>query len=278
VVRIVISEEDVRAAYRLLLGREAENEEVVAFHAADHSSREELWQTFINSPEFQSRVTGQPVTPVSRPPALPAVSMHQVCRFGMPIRILEPEAADGNVSLLELIVLNHFVAARAPNVIFELGTFDGRTTINLAANAPDEAIIYTIDLPQSRLDQAQFELDPEDHKYISKEKSGVRFIDTAEATKIIQLIGDTANFDFSKWYGRVDFVFVDASHSAPYVRNDTEVACKLVGGRPGLIVWHDYNGWPGVTEVLEEYQRSDPRFRNMAYVSGTSVAFCEMSG
>jgi predicted O-methyltransferase YrrM len=274
----MVSKEDVRTAYRLILGREAESEEVVAAHASAHSSTDELHHAFINSAEFQSRAMGQPVALALPPPALPAVPMYQACRFGIPIRILEPEVVDGNVSLVELIVLNHLVAERSPTVVFELGTFDGRTTINLAANAPEKATIYTIDLPQSQIDKAQFDFEPADRKYIKKEKSGVRFDNTVESAKIVQLLGDTASFDFSKWYGQVDFVFVDASHSAPYVRNDTEVAYKLVGHRPGLIAWHDYNGWPGVTEVLEEYQRDDSRFRNLTYVSGTSIAFCEILG
>lgn len=272
----MVSKEEVRTAYQFLLGREAENEEVVVAHASAYLSVDELRRAFVNSSEFQSRVMGRSL---ARPtPALPAVSMQQVCRFGTSVRILEPEGADGNVSLIELIILDHLVAQRSADVVFELGTFDGRTTINLAANTPEKAIVYTIDLPGSQLDEVRLGLEPADRKYIDKEVSGARFINTPEASKIVQLAGDTATFDFTQWYGQVDFVFIDASHSAAYVRNDTEVALKLVGGRPGLIVWHDYGSvWPGVTEVLDDHKRNDPRLSNLVYVSGTSVALCEIS-
>ncbi len=205
--------------------------------------------------------------------------MSKVCRFGIPIRIIEPDGADGNVSFLELVVLNHLVAQRAPDVVFELGTFDGRTALNLAANTPDQTITYTIDLPRSQMDSALLDLHPAERKYIDKGASGTRFVNAAASGKIVQLFGDTASFDFSRWHGEVDFVFVDASHAAPYVRNDTEVALRLIGDRPGLIAWHDYNSvWRGVTEVLEEHQRSDPRLRNLVYVAGTTIALCEIAG
>jgi len=275
----MVSKEEVRAAYRLLLARDAESEEVVARHAARYSSTDELRQAFIKSPEFQLRVLGRPSAPPRPAPVLPAVSMCETCRFGTPIRILEPDAADGNVSFIELIVLNHLVAEQAPRVVFELGTFDGRTTVNLAANTPDEAVIYTVDLPQSQMDQALLKLESGDRKYIDKNASGARFASIDESAKIVQLFGDTASFDFSQWYNKVDFVFVDASHAAPYVRNDTEVALRLVGHRRGMIAWHDYNSvWPGVIEVLEDYQRSDPRLRDLAYVAGTSLALCKIIG
>jgi predicted O-methyltransferase YrrM len=211
--------------------------------------------------------------------ALPARPAAEVCQFGIPIRILEPNPTGGNVSLFELIVLDHLIAQRAPQVVFELGTFDGRTTINFAANTPPYTLVYTIDLPQRNINETKLDITVADRKYIDKGASGARFADTLESTKITQLFGDTAAFDFSNWNGQVDFVFIDASHSASYVRNDTEVALRLIGNRGGLITWHDYNGsWPGLTEVIDEFRRNDPRLKNLAYVAGTSIAFCEILG
>jgi predicted O-methyltransferase YrrM len=226
---------------------------------------------FLRPPEVLEQPGNSPPGPL-----LPPVSMSDVCRVGVPIRILEPHGVDGNIGFMELEVLDHLVAQQAPKIIFEVGTFDGRTTINLAANAPTGATVYTIDLPRSQINDARFALDQFDRKFIDKDASGARFVKADEASKIVQLYGDTATFDFSPWYDLVDFVFVDASHSAPYVRNDTEVAFKLIGSRAGLIVWHDYNSWPGVTEVLNEYYMNDDRLRNLVHISGTTIAMCQV--
>jgi predicted O-methyltransferase YrrM len=204
--------------------------------------------------------------------------MHRVCRFGeLPVRIVEPRHVDGNVSLLELVIINHLVAERSPTTAFEMGTFDGRTTINLAANAATNGRVYTIDLPRSHLGQTALEIAPHDQLYVDKPMSGIRSRDdSAHAKKIVQLYGDTATFDFSPWYGQVDLVFVDASHAAPYVRNDTEIALKMIGNRnDALIIWHDYNGWPGVTQTLDECYETDPRFTNLISVRGTSLVLLE---
>jgi len=209
---------------------------------------------------------------------IPPVSMRRVCRFGAhPVRIVEPRHVDGNVSLLELVIINHLVAERSPATVFELGTFDGRTTINLAANAAAGAQVYTIDLPRAQLGRTALEIAPHEQLYIDKLGSGGRAQDdSCHANKIIQLYGDTAMFDFSPWYGRIDLVFVDASHAANYVRNDTEVALKMISDRENaLVIWHDYNAWSGVTQTLDEYHEGDPRFAKLVSIRGTSLVLLE---
>lgn len=274
----------VRVLYRALLGREPDPGGLVHYMSfLDSGSKtfSDLASELMRSREFQSREFPPKASTRAIPraaPALPAISISQVCRFGLPVRILEPDGVGGNVSFIELIVLNHLVAAHNPKVVFEFGTFDGRTTLNLAANTADNALIYTLDLPQSQMNEALLTLEPADRKYLDKEMSGVRFEKTQESHKIVQLFGDTAVFDFTKWHNEVDLVFIDASHSAEYVQNDTEIAAKLIGGRHGLIAWHDYGGWPGVTKVLGEYQRGDRRFSNLVHISGTSIAVCDFSG
>ena len=48
--------------------------------------------------------------------------------------------------------------ADRPAGVFELGTFDGLTTLGIAANAPDSARILTLDLPEDWLADTRFEL------------------------------------------------------------------------------------------------------------------------
>lgn len=65
----IVHTEDVRAAYKFILGREPENEEVLAYHAQRAQSLEDLRQTFLHSFEFQSRLPpSSPLRPLSWPP------------------------------------------------------------------------------------------------------------------------------------------------------------------------------------------------------------------
>jgi SAM-dependent methyltransferase len=54
----MVSTEDVRAAYRWILGREAENEEVISHHARLSASVEDLRRKFLCSPEFVQNARG----------------------------------------------------------------------------------------------------------------------------------------------------------------------------------------------------------------------------
>lgn len=213
-----------------------------------------------------STTTDRPIAP------LPLVSIGDICQFGRPISIVHPEPRDGNVSTLELVVIDHLVRQIQPKISFEFGTFDGRTAINIAANAPPDAKVYTIDLSGAQRDRTAMELLPEERHYVRESGRTTRFAGHQDAAKIVQLFGDTARFDFSPWRNAVDFVFIDASHAAGYVTNDTEVALTLVGHRLGLILWHDYAVWQDVTAVLNAYRAKDPRLRGLVHIAGTSLA------
>ena len=180
----------------------------------------------------------------------------------------EPIANDGNVSLLELLVLARLVRELEPRRVFEIGTFDGRTTLALAMNAPDDALVFTLDLPAES--PTALSIERSERAFVDKPVSGARFIGTHAARKITQLYGDSATFDFSPY--RAELVFVDASHAYEYVLNDSARALAMLGDSPGVIVWHDYGEWPGVTRALDELARSDSRFAALRWVRGTSLA------
>jgi predicted O-methyltransferase YrrM len=202
---------------------------------------------------------------------LPRVQVEELLP-DLPSRIRAPVAADGNVTLLELIVLNGLVRQSRPARIFEIGTFDGRTTLNLAANAPEHAMVFTLDLPSAGGPPAT--VDPDDVQFIRRAQHGgrsVRFRGTPEAVKIRELEGDSAAFDFSDFEGAIDFVFIDGSHAREYVLSDSNAA--LLMAAPGaMIVWHDYGEWRGVTSALNDLGARDPRFAGLVHVAETSLA------
>ncbi len=159
--------------------------------------------------------------------------------LGLAVREQHP-TVDGNVSPVELEIISKLVRVRAPQVLFEIGTFDGRTTLNLAAHSPSSAKIYTLDLPRAGLDRAGLPLGTHDRKYVDKPQSGRRFHGADVEHKPIQLYGDSATFNFRPYRRKVDFLFIDGAHAYHYVLNDSHRALAMCR-RPGVILWHDYS-------------------------------------
>jgi predicted O-methyltransferase YrrM len=178
---------------------------------------------------------------------------------------------DGNVSVTELECIARIARNQQPMRVFEIGTFNGRTALNIARNIPDNAHVFTLDLPQSEVASTQLRIKTGERKFINKEISGRMFHGTDQEKKITQILSDSAKYDYSALNNTVDLVFVDGSHSYEYVINDTEVAMKLLRNGKGIIIWHDY-GWREVIQALNEYYQNDPRFKDMKHIRGTSMA------
>ena len=68
---------------------------------------------------------------------------------------------------------------------------------------------------------------------------------------------------------KFDFMFIDASHSYENCLNDTATAFQFVR-QGGIITWHDYNGWPGVTKALNEARHLYPATR-FFWIHDTSI-------
>jgi hypothetical protein len=186
-----------------------------------------------------------------------------------------PVGEDGNITTKEVIVINHLVKTHSPARLFEIGTFNGRTTLNLALNSPPEAEVFTLDLPDGGGERDYIKFKKSVRKYKRQSKTGCLFLESEypEANKITQLFGDSAAFDFSPYFGTIDLVFVDGSHAYEYVKNDTEVALKLLRDGKGIIIWHDYTyAFPGVIRALNEFYRNGP-FDKMVHVGMTSLVF-----
>jgi predicted O-methyltransferase YrrM len=213
---------------------------------------------------------------------LPEVDWSELIPTDMIVAVREMDTAvDGNVTAQELEIICKLVKLTDPTVLFEIGTFDGRTTLNLAAQSRAGARVYTLDLPRAGMDGAGLPLAVHDRKYIDKANSGLRFRGTDVEDKILQLYGDSATFDYRPYLGKVDFVFIDGSHSYHYVLHDSWTALELVRG-PGLIVWHDYVSkghqcWPGLVRALDELHANEPAFRSIKHIAGTALAVLQIS-
>jgi len=141
----------------------------------------------------------------------------------------------------------HFLATLVkelnPQNIFEIGTYNGFTTLHLAVNSPESCRILTLDLPADYDIKKAGTSSYDDLLVIqlSQQTINQRFYKKhILENKITELFGDSAIFDFSSYYNKMDIVFIDGNHSLPYVKSDTENAFKMLSDR-GIIVWHDFD-------------------------------------
>ena len=174
----------------------------------------------------------------------------------------------GNMSYEELCTMALIVRCLQPENIFEIGTFDGTTTLQMALNSPANAKILTLNLPPHRLEtKYPIGVSPLDLNLPFAVSSGVKFRDIPESAKITQLFGDSAAFDFSPYDKRMDLVLVDASHLYDYVKNDTEQAFMMIK-QSGVILWHDYPRGRDVARCLDDLASRMP----IHHLTGTSLA------
>lgn len=206
-------------------------------------------------------------------PIIPETEQKELFPEEPAVKILEVVSAEGNISVEELIIINKIAANYNPDVVLEIGTFDGRTTLNIAANTGADSKIYTIDLPEKNIADTKYKVSGGEKLFIQKDKSGTRFLNTPYAKKIIQLEGDSAVYDFSALFNKVDLVFIDGSHVYEYVKSDTDTALKLLKNGKGIILWHDYDTWDGVTKYLNELYKSKTEFKNLRRIKNTSIVF-----
>lgn len=207
--------------------------------------------------------------------SMPNVQIQDIVNDALPIQLREATWKDGNISLLELSVIIKIVKQYKPKRIFEIGTYDGRTTLNLACNSSEDAVVYTLDLPKKRsglIPAAGFQ---GDESFVDKAVTGSRFLQSMDCKeKIIQLFGDSATFDFSPYENKIDLVFIDGAHTYNYILSDSEKALKMLRDGRGIILWHDYSWvWPEIAKALNRLYKTGSRFKDIRHIKGTSLVY-----
>jgi predicted O-methyltransferase YrrM len=163
--------------------------------------------------------------------------------------VLEHMAGRGIYTPLdELAYLALITKALEPKEIFEIGTFRGRTALNFALNSPDTCRIRTMDLPLEGRDELSSDLGAADRGIVQASQTGIDYQGKDVSSKIEQIFGNSSEFDFSQYFGRMDIVFVDGAHDYGSVRNDSVNAKRMI--RPGgVIVWHDFANYGDYNDV-----------------------------
>ncbi len=218
---------------------------------------------------------GLKVPPPAQP--IPQILLGDILGPHLDLELREALGAPGNVSLLELLVIATLARQARPAAVFEIGTFDGRTTLNLAANLPEEGEVWTLDLPRSGLDQTRFKIEAGERAFVAKEESGAKYRSTEQAAKITQLYGDSATFDFSPFEKRAGLVFVDGSHTEEYLRHDSSTALRLAAAGGGRF-FGTITSRIGLESLkgLNDLYRTDPAFSALRRIEGTTLVMLQL--
>lgn len=157
--------------------------------------------------------------------------------------------------LQELTCLLAVMKLRQARKVLEVGTNDGFTTLNLAANLSDDpdACVCTVDLSPDLAAQ------PTKHLSAACKPAlvGSKFKGQMEEKKIRQTFGDSTRIDWKTLGGPFDLIFIDGGHDFECVKSDTENAFKnLAPG--GAIFWHDYGFILDVSQAVDAAAASAP--------------------
>lgn len=149
-----------------------------------------------------------------------------------------------------LAIIKHLNAKN----ILEIGTFDGGTTLNIAANIPKGGLVTTIDLPYENsgydIEFSEFM----DNKSNS-DKVGIQYLYSDYTDRISQVLEDSAKIDYEKLQAPFDIFFIDGCHDYNYVKNDTEKALKYTK-KGGVIIWHDYGMIEDVSNYIDQLAKT----------------------
>jgi len=120
-----------------------------------------------------------------------------------------------------------------PKVVFEIGTFRGESAANFALNTPEDAKIYTLDLPPSGGEltphnNSQKQSNIIDRQIIKQRCTEIYVYESIEeGKKVVQLYGNSFDFDFRPYYNKIDLFLVDGAHNYAAVVKDTNNALSV---------------------------------------------------
>ena len=171
----------------------------------------------------------------------------------------------GSCTLADLACLAAIAKKKRSKRVFEIGTFEGLTSVVFAKNSDAAVRVYSLDLalekdvPRTR---RSFQAQSIKESY----RSGYLIDVLGCGHQVERLYGDSALFDFRKYEDSIDLFFIDGAHTAEYVARDSLTAFRAVSAN-GWILWHDCFV-PDIVKILRRIAKYHPVF----HVTGTNLA------
>jgi hypothetical protein len=169
------------------------------------------------------------------------ISIGKIVKFSK-INLIEVIDKAGGLTIQELVSVLGICSIYPSGNLLEIGSFRGRTALNIIYNFPDLKT-FTFDLPdqinnEKGLKYNLVESDKAQAFHHKKKELKVKYKEYF--SKINSLEGDSATYDFSKYDNFFDIIIVDGSHKYENVVIDSENAIKMIK-KNGYIIWHDYS-------------------------------------
>jgi len=156
--------------------------------------------------------------------------------------------------------------------MLEIGTCSGFMARHLVLNCGSKSRLWTIDLPDAEADATAFPLRDDDRQLVRKEAHGRGLAGwyaaaAPERNQIVQILCDSATYQYAEVEYSLDFAYIDGAHSYEYVVTDSVNVLQRM--RPGgVVVWDDYyHFFPGIVRAIGELSR----MVHVARLAGTGI-------
>lgn len=257
----MLSKEDVRAAYRLIHGREPESEEVLEHHAAIYTSLDELRHAFIRSHEFlTSRSIDGPLYVACVPERYSTNKHLYETRGG----IMRPEDANVFLSIggagdlpryyLFSLAIDQIIKENIYGDFAELGVYRGATASILATIARRTGrSVYLLDTFEGFVERDLVGVDAgREMGFAETSLDVVRSTVGEEAVHFIKghFPQSSSNIPYT---AKFSLVHIDCDLYTPFKHALEYFWPRLVPG--GFLVMHDYLSlhWTGAERAVDEF-------------------------
>lgn len=167
-------------------------------------------------------------------------------------------------------ILEQFIWQIRPSLIIEVGSWKGRSAINMARYAKAAGLETEILCVDTWLGSPEHWTQRDDVKcYPSlKIKNGTPLIYYTFLKNVIdagfenvitplRVPSETAFFILEHYKILADMIYIDAGHEYLSVKRDLQLYCRLLK-TDGVLIGDDYGIWSGVTRAVDDFRKSRP--------------------
>lgn len=178
-------------------------------------------------------------------------------------------------SILELALRISLLKYVKPIRYFEFGTYLGVSVLNMAVNMSKwGGEVITLDLDKFAFQNVKLvDRDIQIAERHLNNLSKLVFLNTPYEKQITCLYGDSTKCDLSKYYKKIEMIYIDGGHDLKTVSSDTKNALNMLPERDlSCIIWHDYKN-PNPSYKVTHYLDKLAKDYNLYYIEETKLVF-----